>query len=112
MSLQKQTPLVSKKLREACQGKRCVRCNRQDGTVCGRHNEGYRKSQYGKGGAQKCHDFALAQLCNACDDELSNDLPTKGTTDAVAHAEEWNHLCLLTLIEREREGLITVKGNR
>lgn len=105
MSLQKQTPLVSKKLREACQGGHCVRCNRQDGTVCGRHYNGQRQALYGKGRGIKCHDFALAQLCNACDSRFSEGSASRikpGEWDA--YSEEFLHLCLLTLIEREREG--------
>lgn len=103
-------PLVSKKLREAARRKPCIRCHVDDGTVCGRHNEGFRKSMLGKGRGIKCDDFAMADLCDTCDREMSDDLPGKGTVDALEHAEEWNFLCLLTLIRRREEGVIKVEG--
>lgn len=102
-------PLVSVKLREACQRQTCVRCGCADGTVCGRHYNGQRQAQYGKGRSQKCHDFAQAQLCNGCDAVLTEGAAAKGDPAARdAHSEEFLHLCMLTLIEREREGVLTV----
>lgn len=105
----KQAPLVSRTLRRACRGKRCVACGSKDETVCGRHYNGLRQHMLGKGRGIKAHDFAVAQLCNACDAALTEGC-AEGYNARLAHSEEFLFLCLLTLIERERGGLICVKG--
>lgn len=105
----KHLPLESQALRKACQGGRCVACGAEDGTVCGRHYNGLRQHQLGKGVGQKCHDFAMAQLCNACDAALTEGAAS-GYSARLAHSEEFLFLCLLTLIEREQDELITTKG--
>lgn len=105
----KERPLESQVLRRACQGGRCVACGAEDGTVCGRHYNGIRQHMLGKGRGIKCHDFAIAQLCNACDAALTEGAAS-GYSAQLAHSEEFLFLCVATLIEREREGMVTVKG--
>lgn len=109
--LAKNPPIVSKKLREACRGEdlKCVRCNRVTGNVCGRHLTGFRQHMLGKGKGVKCHDIAMAQLCNDCDAELSEGQVDKNDWDSrVEHSEEFLFYCMLTLVERVRDETIKI----
>lgn len=91
----------SKKYRAAANGQPCVRCGAK-GTVALRHYEGIRQHAYGKGGGIKGHDIAAADLCHECDDILSNQKEHK----SVEKSEEFLHCCMLTIINRIRQGVV------
>lgn len=99
------------KHRKAAEGQPCIRCGADDGTVCLRHYEGFRKKEFGKGMGIKGHDFAAADLCMRCDQELSV-MPSRDQPFSVQHkarlehSEEWFYLCMLTMIRRYEQGVI------
>lgn len=100
----KQKPIRSKPLLRAANGRSCVRCGIDDGTVCKAHYEGTRQHQYGKAKGMKGHDVIACDLCADCHAHLSND------KRGIEHDEEMSHLCWLTLIRDYQDGLINIKG--
>ncbi|MCG8434421.1 MAG: hypothetical protein MJA83_10355 [Gammaproteobacteria bacterium] len=101
----KEPPLKSNKLRKAARGGVCVACRFEKETTCGRHYNGIRQHMLGKGRNQKCHDFAIAELCDECERPLSEGMARK----SVEHSEEFLFYCMLTLIRRHAEGVLEVK---
>ena len=85
----------------------CIRCRINDGTICGRHYNGQRQHQYGKGRGIKCHPFLVADLCNDCDKDFQ-----EGSVDKDDHlardlySEEFQHWCFLSLIRRAEAEII------
>lgn len=59
-----------KRLRRLANGRACVICNRQDGTVVGAHYAGFRQHSLGKGMGLKPSDLAIAHLCHDCHAEI------------------------------------------
>ena len=101
--------LVSRSLRAASNGKACLRCGIEDGTICGRHYAGIRQHLYGKGRGKKCHDFAMADLCTSCDAVLSEGAaPKDDWQKRLMWSEEFQHYCLLTLMRRFSEGVLAI----
>lgn len=85
----------------------CIRCHRQDGTVCGRHLNGLRQHSLGKGRSVKCHPFAVADFCNACDLEFcEGSVPKADWAAYVEKSEEFLYFCLLTIIRRAEMGVV------
>jgi hypothetical protein len=100
----------SQKLRDAPNGKPCVRCASRPHTTVGAHYTGMRRGSYGGGMGQKVWDFCMADLCDMCHEWM--DRLSRDKTRAVEHSEEFQHLILLTLVRRFDEGVIVVKGQR
>ena len=99
--------LESKIMKHARSGNTCVCCGISDGTVCGRHYNGQRQHQYGKGRGIKCHPFAVADLCSRCDAEFQEGSVPKGDFAARAdYSEHFLHLCMLSMIRRAESGVI------
>ena len=83
-------------------GNPCIRCG-SVGTTCGRHYNGLRQHQYGKGRGIKCHPFLVADLCAACDALFQEGSAAKDDLAArIEYSEEFQHWCLMTLIRREQ----------
>lgn len=86
-------------------GLACIRCNQKDGTVCGRHYNGAYQHRLGKGRGLKCHPFAIADFCNACDAEFQEGaIPKSRALARIEKSEEFLAFCLLSTIRREQEG--------
>lgn len=98
----------SKKLRDAAEGQSCVRCGKNDGTVCGAHYTGCRRLAYGGGMGIKVWDFLMAHLCARCHKEM--DTASRDKHTAWEHSEEFLHLIALTLARLFDRGIIQVKG--
>jgi hypothetical protein len=96
--------LASRIMADARSGKPCIRCG-STGTVYGRHYNGLRQHQYGKGRAIKCHPFAVADFCRECDLIFQEGSVAKSDINGRSqYSEEFLHYCLLSLIRREKEG--------
>ena len=99
--------LEERVMADARSGQLCIRCGTNDGTVCGRHYNGQRQHQYGKGRGIKCHPFLVADFCFTCDAEFQ-----EGSVDKdyiawkIEHSEEFQHWCLMSLIRRHETGII------
>lgn len=92
---------------DARSGLPCIRCGSQDGTVCGRHYNGLRQHQYGKGRGIKCHPFLVADLCDACDQGFQEgSVPKSDLQRRIEYSEEFQHWALMTLIRRSESGVI------
>lgn len=99
--------LESKIMTHARSGLPCIRCDRDDGTVCGRHYNGLRQHQYGKGRAIKCHPLAVADFCNACDAQFQEGTaPKSDYAKRLEYSEEFQHWVLMTAIRRAELGVI------
>ena len=99
--------LESKIMTDARSGHSCIRCKVQDGTVCGRHYNGQRQHQYGKGRGIKCHPFLVADFCNRCDREfIEGAIPKDDHEVQTDRSEEFQHWCLMSLIRRVKSGVI------
>ena len=66
MQLDKRKPVRSRKLLDAAENARCIRCGCQDGTVVAAHYQGFGSNRLGKGRGQKPDDTATAELCRNC----------------------------------------------
>ena len=85
----------------------CIRCGRQDGTVCGRHYNGLRQYSYGKGRGIKGHPCGVADFCNGCDGEFQEGSVSKSDWPAyIEYSEEFGHWCLMTMIRRFKMGAL------
>ena len=94
---------------DARSGKPCIRCHTNDGTVCGRHYNGVRQHQYGKGRGIKCHWLLVADFCDDCDSEFQEGSVSKDDIQArYEYSEEFQHWCIMSAIRRANEGLIHV----
>jgi hypothetical protein len=100
----------SQKLRDAPNGKPCVRCGARRETTVGAHYTGMRRGSYGGGLSQKCWDFCLADLCDMCHEWM--DRLSRDKSRAIEHSEEFQHLIILTIARRFDEGVIVVVGQR
>ena len=99
--------LESKIMEHARSGLPCIRCDREDGTVCGRHYNGLRQHQYGKGRAIKCQPLAVADFCTRCDAEFQEgSVPKSDYARRIEYSEEFQHWVLMTLIRRAELGVI------
>ena len=97
--------LEARVMKDARSGKPCIRCGKSDGTVCGRHYNGLRQHQYGKGRGIKCHWSMVADFCNGCDGEFQEgSVPKADFVSRVEYSEEFQHWCTMSLIRREKEG--------
>lgn len=97
-------PYRNRKLLAASQGRPCVRCSRDDGTVCRAHYTGPRQHAYGKGRGQKGSDHIAADLCMECHGLF--DRYCGEWADKTDMSEEFLHLCVLTLWRDFEEGVI------
>ncbi len=100
----------SQKLRDAPNGKPCVRCGGRREFTVGAHYTGMRRGSYGGGLSQKVWDLCIADLCDVC--HIFMDRVSRDKSKAIEHSEEFQHLVLLTLMRRFDEGVIVVKGQR
>ena len=66
MLIEKYKPVRSRKLLDAAENERCIRCGCQDGTVVAAHYQGFGSNRLGKGRGQKPDDTATAELCSWC----------------------------------------------
>lgn len=84
----------------------CIRCG-STGSTCGRHYNGAYQHQLGKGRGIKCHAFAVADFCNACDAEFQEGaIPKPDVFARTEKSEEFLFWCLMTLIRREEMGVL------
>lgn len=102
MSLQKRIPYRNKKLLKASNGRSCVRCHIDDGTIVRAHYTGFRQHTFGKGTSQKCDDHASADLCIECHTYFDQETQHK----SIEKSEEFLTLILLTLKRDFEEGVI------
>lgn len=99
--------LESKIMADARSGHACIRCKREDGTVCGRHYNGQRQHLYGKGRGIKGHPFLVADLCFECDKLFQEGSVGKlELTERDSYSEAFLHECVMSLIRREQNGVI------
>ncbi len=93
---------------DARSGHLCIRCGKNDGTVCGRHYNGQRQHLYGKGRGIKCHPFLVADLCFDCDKLFQEGSVGKlELAERDSYSEAFLHECMMTLIRRVENGVIT-----
>jgi len=84
----------------------CIRCGRT-GTTCGRHYNGLRQNLYGKGRGIKANPLLVADLCDKCDADFQEGSSPKNDLEArIEYSEEFQHLCLMSLIRRQEKGVI------
>lgn len=86
--------------------KHCRRCDWTTQTERFAHYEGFRRSEFGKGGAVKCNDNMTAWLCQKCTDimdhrpskyEFPNYLSNIDNERVILkHSEEWLYLICKT----------------
>ena len=99
--------LEAKIMADARSGHNCIRCQAQDGTVCGRHYNGLRQHLYGKCRGIKAHPFLVADFCNRCDREfIEGGVPKNDYQLQTERSEEFQHWCIMSLIRREKNGII------
>lgn len=102
-----QARLDAKIMKHARSGLPCIRCSRQDGTVCGRHYNGIRQHWFGKGRGIKAHPFTVADFCNACDEEFTEGAVPKNDLELrTDYSERFLFYCLMTLIRRAEMGVL------
>lgn len=88
----------------------CIRCG-SVGSTCGRHYNGLRQHQYGKGRGIKAHPLAVADLCAKCDAEFQEGAVSKGDfAKRIEYSEEFQHWCLMSAIRRAEKGLLVIRG--
>jgi len=92
------------KLREAARDQPCVLCNRNDGTVVLAHYTGVRRLAYGGGFGIKVNDLVGAHLCSYCHHAM--DTASREKDQKWLHSEEFLHLCMLTIIRLQEQGII------
>lgn len=99
------------KITNAARGMSCIRCGRDDGTVCARHYNGYRQLALGKGRGEKCHDIASAELCAHCDQDFAEGVNVfadgERASKSIARSEEFLYYVTQTNIRRYERGLIS-----
>ena len=98
-----------KKILKASNGRSCINCGREDGTIVRAHYSGYRSQSYGKGKGIKCHDHISADLCDTCHDTFDRYKGKKGLMsfqEKVDLSEQFLHLCVLSLARDFQEGVI------
>jgi len=99
--------LADKIMKHARSGLPCIRCGKQDGTVCGRHYNGIRQHQYGKGRGIKCSPLVVADFCNECDGDFQEGSVCKSNPTARdIYSEEFQHWTIMSLIRRQEQGII------
>lgn len=113
-SMLKVNPIRSKKAMAAANGRSCVNCGTQDGTVVRAHYTGLRQQLYGKGRGIKGHDCIAADLCQRCHSKfdqmkMGSSLTSDSTTivKKMDQSEQFLHLCALTLVRDIEEGVLT-----
>ena len=96
---------LTKEDREA-EHRPCIRCGKP-GETRNAHYCGYRSYAYGKGRSTKGSRVAMAEVCQDCDDYLSeaNYGHWKGGSKNIERSEEFLHFCIMTLIRRDHERL-------
>lgn len=97
-------------LRDAPNGKPCIRCNARQDTTVGAHYTGYRRGSYGGGLGQKVWDLCMADFCDMCHEYF--DRVSREKSKAIEHSEEFQHYVILTIMRRIDEGVIVIKGRR
>jgi hypothetical protein len=83
----------------------CIRCGREGETrAC--HYCGYYAHRLGKGRGVKCHDLAVADFCQGCDDLFSeaNYPAWEGGSKNAERTAEFLFFILLTIIRRAESG--------
>lgn len=85
----------------------CIRCG-STGSTCGRHYNGLRQHQYGKGRSIKCHPLLVADFCDRCDKDFQEGSVSKNDLAArIEYSEEFLHWCAMTAIRRQDDGYLT-----
>jgi hypothetical protein len=87
---------------KAAKGAPCMRCNRQDPTVCARHANW---QEYGKGYGLKAHDCFVAYLCQTCNTAVDTASRTYSADDRKAL---WVTAYTKTVLYWFEEGLVVV----
>ena len=103
----------NKCMKHARSGIPCIRCGRSGRTpqgeqiVYGRHYNGQRQHQYGKGRGIKCHYVMIADFCDFCDAEFrEGSVPKDDTQARDSYSEEFQHWCIMSHIRRLDEGVL------
>ena len=99
----------SKKILAASNGRSCVNCGREDGTIVRAHYSGYRSQSYGKGKGIKCHDHISADLCSVCHSKFDRYEGKQGRmtfNEKIDLSEQFLHCCMLTLARDFQEEVI------
>lgn len=107
MMLAKRKPYVNKKLRQASEGRSCVRCEWDYGRliysgVVRCHYTGLRQHAFGKGRGQKVDDYVSADLCPECHGYFDVEIERK----SAEKSEEFMFYCFLTLRRDFDEGIL------
>ena len=100
--LQKHSRIEIPKLLKASNGRSCVKCGADDGTIVRAHYSGVGSARLGKGRGVKPHDFCSADLCARCHAEF--DGYEGGNT--VERGFDFLMLCMQTLERDFREGVV------
>lgn len=100
--LNKNPRILAPKLLAAAEGKPCMKCGREDGTVVAAHYGGLWAHKLGKGKGVKCHDFCSVPLCMRCHAEF--DSYSRGND--YERGFEFLILILETIAMHVREGRI------
>lgn len=88
------------------EGNPCIRCG-STGSTCGRHYNGIRQHQIGKGRGIKGHPLAVADFCDLCDQAFQEGSVPKMNVEAVTdYSEEFLFWCMMTAIRRAERGVI------
>lgn len=109
--LQKIKPFRSDALRNAAQGRSCIRCGVVDGTVVYAHYTGVRQQSFGKGMGTKCHDIHGADLCMCCHSYFDQYQGCNGSQESKVSLSEEFLYCVSKTQERNiNEGVLLVSG--
>lgn len=106
--MQRQPPIRSPKMLKAARGQSCVHCGSHDDTVVAAHYQGVGQGRLGKGGSQKPHDYATADLCRRCHEHFD----TYAAGNDLEASFDFLMAILLTQERRWRAGVIGDGSNR
>jgi len=100
--IEKNVRYRNKRLLQVSRDRSCIKCGRDDGTVVRAHYSGLGSHKLGKGTSTKCHDFASADLCYECHEEMDS---YKNGNDEI-RGYEFLMLCMQTLARDFKEEII------
>ena len=84
----------------------CIRCKSIE-TTCGRHYNGLRQHQYGKGRGRNGHPATVADYCRVCDADFQEGSVSKDDLiKRIEYSEEFQHWILMSLIRRFERGVL------
>lgn len=106
---QRKPAFRSRALLDAAKHQECVHCGATE-TVVAAHYTGLRQYHYGRGLAEKAHDFLTAHLCMKC--HYYMDTIAKDKDHAAENSEMFLHAIALTWARLFERGILQVRDGR